>query len=89
MAYNPFLDSEAGNACINFEVAELLKFWTEKIIEIDPTERKRSSLGLLYEKMPEIISVPPSDKKIELGLGSGNYVLSKNSGTIWKLLRPS
>ena len=26
IAYNPFLDSEAGNACINFDVAELLKF---------------------------------------------------------------
>ena len=47
IAYNPFLDSEAGNAYMNFEVAELLKFWTEKILEIDPTERERPSLGLL------------------------------------------
>ena len=47
IAYNPFLDSEAGNAQMNFEVAELLKVWTEKIIEIDPTERERPSLGLL------------------------------------------
>ena len=47
IAYNPFLDSEAGNAYMNFEVAELLKVWTEKIIEIDPTERERPSLGLL------------------------------------------
>ena len=30
-------------------VAELLKFWTEKIIEIEPTERERSSLDLLLE----------------------------------------
>ena len=44
---------------MNFELA---KFWTEKIIEIDPTERERPSLGLLLEKMLEIISVPPSDK---------------------------
>ena len=35
IAYNPFLDSEAGNAHKNFEVTDLLKFWTEKIIEID------------------------------------------------------
>ena len=41
IAYNPFLVSEAGNAYMNFEVAELLKFWTEKIIDIDPTERER------------------------------------------------
>ena len=53
IAYNPLLDSEAGNAYMNFEVAELLKFWTEKIIEIDPTERERPNLGLLLEKMPE------------------------------------
>ena len=52
IAYNPFLDSEAGNAGMNFEVVELLKFWTEKIIEIDPTERERPNLGLLLEKMP-------------------------------------
>ena len=32
IAYNPFLDSEAGSAHRNHEVAELLKFWTEKII---------------------------------------------------------
>ena len=35
MAYNPFLDLEAGGAHRNYEVAELLKFWTEKIMEID------------------------------------------------------
>ena len=47
-AYNPFLNSEAGNAYMNFEVAELLKFRTEKIIEIDPTEKERPSLGLSH-----------------------------------------
>ena len=41
IAYNPFLDSEAGSAHRNHEVTELLKFWTEKIIEIDPVERER------------------------------------------------
>ena len=35
MAYNPFLDLEAGGAHRNYEVTELLKFWTEKIMEID------------------------------------------------------
>ena len=55
IAYNPFLDTEAGNASINFEVAKSLKFWTEEIVEIDPTERERPRLGLLLEKMPEFI----------------------------------
>ena len=41
MAYNPFLDSEAGGAHRNYEVAELLKFWTEKIVEIDTVEREK------------------------------------------------
>ena len=36
MAYNLFLDSEAGGAHRNYEVAE--KFWTEKIVEIDTVE---------------------------------------------------
>ena len=40
MAYNPFLDLEAGGAHRNYEVAELLKFWTEKIMEIDTVERE-------------------------------------------------
>ena len=39
IAYNHFLDSEVGNAHKNYEVTELLKFWTEKITEIDPMER--------------------------------------------------
>ena len=30
MAYNPFLDSEAGGAHRNYEVAELLKFWKRR-----------------------------------------------------------
>ena len=42
IAYNPFLDSEAGSALRNHEVTELLKFWTVKIIEIDSVERKKT-----------------------------------------------
>ena len=42
MAYNPFLDSEAGNACMNFEVAELLKFWTEKLRLTRRKEKERA-----------------------------------------------
>ena len=41
MAYNPFLDSKAGGARRNYEVADLLKFWTKKIVEIDTVERER------------------------------------------------
>ena len=89
IAYNPFFDPEVENACMHFEMAELLKFWTEKIVEIDPTERERPSLGLLLEKMLVVISVLRSDKKVELRLGSGDDVLSTNLGTVWKLLRPS
>ena len=43
MAYNPFLDAEAGAASLSFQVTELLKFWTEKITKVDPTERKKPS----------------------------------------------
>ena len=74
---------------MNFEMAELLEFWKEEIIEIDPTERERPSLGQLLEKMPEVISVPRSEKKVELRLGRLNDVSSTNLGTTWKLVRPS
>ena len=87
IAYNPFLGSEAGNAHKNYEVTELLKFWTEKIKEIDPVERKRPSLGLALEKISEVISVPRSNKTVELKMGTGNGVLITNLGTVWKLLR--
>ena len=63
MAYNPFLDLEAGGAHRNYEVAELLKCWTEKIMEIDTVERERPSLGLILEKTPEVISVPRQVKE--------------------------
>ena len=80
IAYNPFLDSVAGNAYMNSEVAELLKFWTENIREIHPTERERSSLDLLLEKMPVVISVPSSNKRVELKMGNGNDMLITNLG---------
>ena len=89
MAYNPFLDSEAGGAHRNYEVAELLKFGTEKIVEIDTVERERPSLGLIFEKTPEVISVPRSSKRVELKMGNGNGMLVTNLGVVWKLLRPS
>ena len=89
IAYNPFLDSEAGNAYMIFEVAELLNFWTEKIIEIDLTEREKPSLGLLLEKMPEAISVPRSNKRVELKMGNGKDMLVTHLGIFWKFLIPS
>ena len=89
MAYNPFLDLEAGGAHRNYEVAELLKFWTERIMEIDPVERERPSLGLILERTPEVISVPRSSKRVELKMGNRNGMLTTNLGVVWKLLRPS
>ena len=89
MAYNPFLDLEAGGAHRNYEVAELLKFWTEKIMEIDPVERERPSLGLILERTPEVISVPRSSKRVELKMGNGNGMLTTNMGVVLKMLRPS
>ena len=89
MAYNPFLDSEAGGAHRNYEVAKLLKFWTEKIVEIDTVERERPSLGLILEKTAEVISVPRSSKRVELKMGNGNGMLVTNLVVVWKLLRPS
>ena len=89
MAYNLFLDLEAGGAHRNYEVAELLKFWTEKIMELDPVERERPSLGLSLERTPEVISVPRSSKSVELKMGNGNGMLTTNLGVVWKLLRPS
>ena len=70
-------------------MAELLKFWTEKIIEIDPVEREKPSLGLTLEKTPEVITVPRSNKRVELNMGKGNGMLITNLGTVWKLLGPS
>ena len=89
MAYNPFLDLEAGGAHRNYEVAELLKFWIDRIMEIDPVERERPSLGLILERTPEVISVPRSSKRVELRMGNGNGTLTTNLGVVWKLLRPS
>ena len=89
IAYNPFLDSEAGRAHRNHEVTELLKFWTEAIIEIDTVEREKPSLGLILQKMPKVISVPSSDMRVELKMGYENGMLITNLGVVWKLLRPS
>ena len=50
MAYNPFLDLEAGSAHRNYEVAELLKFWTERIMEIDPVEKERDPVWVRFSR---------------------------------------
>ena len=36
-----------------------------------------------------MISVPRSNKRVELKMGNGNGMLITNLGTDWKLLRPS
>ena len=89
IAYNPFLDSETGGAHRNHEVAELLKFWTGKTVEIDAVEKERPSLGLILEKTPEVVSIPRSNKRVEVNMGDGNGLLITNLGVVWKLLRPS
>ena len=53
-------------------MTELLKFWTEKIIEIDSMETEKPRLGLLLETTPKVISVPRSNKRVELKLGNRN-----------------
>ena len=70
-------------------MAELLKFWTEKIIEIYPTEKERPSLDLLFEKMPAVISVRRSNKRVQLKMGNGSDMSVTNLAIVWKLLRPS
>ena len=89
IAYNPFLDSETGGAHKNHEVAELLKFWTERIMEIDAVEKEGPSLGLILEKTPEVVSTPRSNKRVEVNMGDVNGLLITNLGVVWKLLRPS
>ena len=88
IAYNPFLNSEAASAYRHHKVAELLKFWTEKIIVIDSMEREKPSLGLLLEATPKVISVPRSSKRLELRMGNGNGMMTTNLGTVWKSMRP-
>ena len=88
IAYNPFLNSKAASAYRNHEDAELLKFWTEKIIVIDLTEREKPSLGLLLEATPKVISVPRWSKRVELRMGNGNGLMTTNLGMVSKLLRP-
>ena len=89
IAYNPFLDSEAGNACMNFQVAELLKFWAEKIIEIDPTERERPSLGLLLDKNARGDQRAALEQECGTKDGKWKRPVGHEFGDFWKLLRPS
>ena len=70
-------------------MAELLKFWTKKIIVSDSMEREKPSLCLLLEATPKVISVPRSSKRVELRMGNGNGMMTTNLRTVWKLLRPS
>ena len=70
-------------------MTDLLKFWTEKIIEIDPAERERPRIGLILEKIPEVVSGPRSNKKVELKMGNGYCMLVTNLGAVWKFFVPT
>ena len=78
IAYNTFLGSEAGSAHRTHEVTKLITFLTEKMIKIDPAEREKPSLGFILEKMAEVISVPRSNKRVELKMGNENGMLVTN-----------
>ena len=58
-------------------------------MEIDAVEKERPSLGLILEKTPEVVSIPRSNKRVEVNMGDGNGLLITNLGVVWKLLRPS
>ena len=45
-------------------------------------------MGLILEKLPEVKSVPRSNKRVELKMGKGNGMMVTNLGVVWKLLRP-
>ena len=57
ISYSPFLNAETGVACKNFKTAEVPKFWTDNLIEIDVLEKKKPKLGLLPEKESMSMSV--------------------------------
>ena len=62
---------------MNIEVNELLKFRTEKMMDIDASEREKPRLGLLVEIEPETICVSCSEKGVELKLdGKKNGLLT-------------
>ena len=50
---------------------------------------EKPSLGLLLEKVPEVISVRRSERKVELRLRGEDDILSTDLGTISRLLRSS
>ena len=50
---------------------------------------RRQELLYELEKVPEVVSVPRSDKKVELRLGGKDDILYTNMRFVWKLLRPS
>ena len=63
---------------MSFEVTELLKFWTERIIKIDATVKGKPRLGLRLVKVTEVICMPHSEKKVELRLGREDKILHKS-----------
>ena len=44
---------------------------------------------VILEKTPEVVSIPRSNKRVEVNMGDGNGLLITNLGVVWKLLRPS
>ena len=65
-----------------FEVSELLKFYTEKIIGTDMSLREKPSLGSLLENETVTNCAPRSEKKVDLRLGGEDKVLFLNLAVV-------
>ena len=46
ISYSPFWNAETGVAYKIFKTADVLNFWTDKLIEIDVLEEKKPKLGV-------------------------------------------
>ena len=86
ISYSIFFSTEAGIAYINPEVTDLLKFWTEKVIATDASEKEKPRLGLLVENEPQTICVPRSEKGVELRLGGEKKGLFTNLVVVWMVV---
>ena len=89
MAYNPFVNEEAGEAYFDYEQVIALNFWVERIKETGMLMVEQPKLGIILEERVVEPSVPELKEQVSFDCGSWDGPLKTSLVAMWELMKPS
>ena len=88
MAYNPFVNEEAREAYIDYELVVVLDFWDERVKETGILMMEHSKLGTNLEERVAEPSAPELKGQVSFDCGFWDGSLKTSLVTMWELMKP-